>query len=149
MESQRLDKWLWYARIAKTRTLAANLVQAGRVRVNSEKTAKTSFALKVGDVVTISLRGVVRVLKVAAPGSRRGPAREAQLLYEDLSPGRHPASSVSDGHGADSGTVDSYELSTPVAAPRAPGTGRPTKRDRRSTDQFRRMSADPSTPDDE
>lgn len=148
MESQRLDKWLWYARVAKTRTLAANLVQAGRVRVNSEKTVKTSFALKVGDVVTISVRGVVRVLKVAASGSRRGPAREAQLLYEDLSPGRHPASSVSDGDRADPGTADSYQLATPVAAKRAPGAGRPTKRDRRSTDRFRRTSADPSTSDD-
>jgi ribosome-associated heat shock protein Hsp15 len=82
--SQRIDKWLWFARIVKTRSLAAALVSGGKVRVNRQKIAKPSHPVAPGDVLTIALRGHVRVLKLLDPGTRRGPAPEARLLYEDL-----------------------------------------------------------------
>jgi ribosome-associated heat shock protein Hsp15 len=84
--AQRVDKWLWFARVVKTRTLAAGLVHDGKVRVNRVRIDKASQPLKCGDVVTVSAGRHVRVLKVLAPGVRRGPPAEAQTLYEDLSP---------------------------------------------------------------
>ena len=68
----------------KTRALAASLVSGGKVRVNRHKIAKPSHPVAPGDVLTIALRGHVRVLKLLDPGTRRGPAPEARLLYEDL-----------------------------------------------------------------
>ena len=82
---QRLDKWLWFARIVKSRTLAAQLVQDGKVRVNRAKVAKPAQTVRADDVLTIVIRGNVQVLKVVAPGARRGPPAEARLLYEVLS----------------------------------------------------------------
>ena len=84
-ETQRLDKWLWFARVTKSRTLAAQLVQDGKVRVNRAKAAKPSQTVRSGDVLTIAVRGSVEVLKVLAPGVRRGPPPEARLLYEVVS----------------------------------------------------------------
>lgn len=81
---QRIDKWLWFARVVKTRTLAAGLVQDGKVRLNRVKIDKPSHTCKVGDVITVAAGGRIRVLKVLAPGMRRGPASEAQSLYEDV-----------------------------------------------------------------
>src|SRR5258706_4645588 len=83
---QRLDKWLWFVRMARTRTLCQKLVTSGRVRVNREKEVSPSRSVKVGDVLTVALDSGVRVLKIAAPGERRGGPPEARLLYEDLSP---------------------------------------------------------------
>lgn len=83
--SQRIDKWLWFARIVKTRSLATALVGGGKVRVNRQKISKASHSVAPGDVLTIVLRGHVRVLRVLDPGTRRGPAPEARQLYEDLS----------------------------------------------------------------
>jgi ribosome-associated heat shock protein Hsp15 len=83
---QRLDKWLWFARIVKSRTLAAQLVQDGKVRINRAKVAKPAQTVRPDDVLTISIRGSVQVLRVIAPGARRGPPAEARLLYELLSP---------------------------------------------------------------
>lgn len=80
--TQRLDKWLWFARITKSRTLAAQLVQDGKVRVNRTRAGKPSQTVRSGDVLTIAVRGRVQVLRVAALGERRGPAEEARLLYE-------------------------------------------------------------------
>ena len=111
----RIDKWLWFARLAKTRTVAQKLAVSGRVRINRRKNDNASRPVKIGDVLTIALDSGVRVLRVAAVGSRRGPAKEARLLYEDLSP---------------------PSPSRPPAAPSA--SGRPTKRDRRILDNFRR-----------
>jgi ribosome-associated heat shock protein Hsp15 len=98
---QRLDKWLWFARIVKSRTLAAQLVQDGKVRINRAKVAKPAQTVRPDDVLTISIRGGVQVLRVIAPGARRGPPAEARLLYELLSPpiaagreGRDPAEAV-------------------------------------------------------
>jgi ribosome-associated heat shock protein Hsp15 len=83
---QRLDKWLWFARIVKSRTLAAQLVQDGKVRINRARVAKPAQAVRPNDVLTIVIRGNVQVLRVVAPGARRGPPAEARLLYEPLSP---------------------------------------------------------------
>lgn len=83
---QRLDKWLWFARVAKTRSLAARLVTEGHVRVNSIRIGTAAKSVKPGDVVTVALERHVRVLKILAAGERRGPAPEAQRLYEDLAP---------------------------------------------------------------
>ena len=82
---QRLDKWLWFARVVKSRSLAAKLVEAGHVRINSARVENPAKALKMGDVVTVALERSVRVLKVRQPGTRRGPFTEAQALFEDLS----------------------------------------------------------------
>jgi ribosome-associated heat shock protein Hsp15 len=84
--TQRIDKWLWFARIAKTRTLAAALVREGKVRVNRVRAAKASQTVREGDVLTIALRGRVEILKVRAAGERRGPPAQALLLYEKLTP---------------------------------------------------------------
>ncbi len=84
--TQRLDKWLWFARIAKSRTLAAKLVTDGRVRLNRERVGKPSHTVRPGDVVTLAIHHDVRVLEVKAPGLRRGPAVEARELYVDLAP---------------------------------------------------------------
>lgn len=122
---QRIDKWLWFARVVKTRTLAAKLVAAGGVRVNKVRTDAPATAVRVGDVLTIAVARSVRVLRVAGLGERRGPAPEAALLYEDLSEPvvRVPADPVA---------------AAAVAAPaeREPGSGRPTKRERRQTDRL-------------
>ena len=78
---QRLDKWLWCARLVKTREAAASLVEAGHVRLNGHKTLKPGHAVKAGDVLTIVLNAGVRVLHVAGVAERRGPAEAARLLY--------------------------------------------------------------------
>ncbi len=124
---QRIDKWLWFARLTKTRTLAQKLAISGRVRVNREKVDAASQLIKAGDVLTIAGDRDVRVLKVVAPGTRRGPAPEAQLLYEDLSPA--PAEARAPGNAA-------------APADRTPGSGRPTKRDRRAMDRLRGAAGD-------
>lgn len=83
---QRLDKWLWHARIIKTRSLAATFVEQGKFRVNREKIAKPSHMVKTGDVITAAIFGRVRVLRIAGFSTRRGPFAEAQTLYVDLTP---------------------------------------------------------------
>lgn len=82
---QRLDKWLWYARVIKSRTGAARLVAEGCVRINSVRAEDPAKNVRPGDVLTIALDRQVKVLKVLAPGLRRGPFEEARLLYDDLS----------------------------------------------------------------
>jgi len=84
-DGQRLDKWLWFARVVKSRTLAAELVVLGKVRVNRVRAVKASQTLRPGDVVTLVLAGRVLILKVLAPGVRRGPATEARRLYQPIS----------------------------------------------------------------
>ncbi|PYF09202.1 heat shock protein Hsp15 [Rhodobacter viridis] len=78
----RIDKWLWQARFVKSRALAVDLVAAGRVRVNGQKTEKPGRAVGPGDVLTLVLGPEVRVLRILACGTRRGPAPEAATLYE-------------------------------------------------------------------
>ena len=83
---QRVDKWLFFARVAKSRSIAQRLVTDGRVRLNRDKVEAASATVRAEDVLTVALDRRVLVLKVLAPGARRGPAPEAQTLYEDLSP---------------------------------------------------------------
>jgi ribosome-associated heat shock protein Hsp15 len=83
-ERQRLDKWLWFARVVKTRTLATRLVSDGHVRLNSQRVDAPAKLVSPGDVVTVALERQVRVLKVLAPGIRRSCYEEAKLLFEDL-----------------------------------------------------------------
>jgi ribosome-associated heat shock protein Hsp15 len=80
----RLDKWLWQARFFKTRALAAQGVGKGRLRINQTIVTKAHHRIRPGDVLTFPQGSLVRVVRVVELGSRRGPASEAQSLYEDL-----------------------------------------------------------------
>ncbi len=82
----RVDKWLWYARFFKTRSLAAKQVSEGHVRVNGERIRKPAQTVAVDDVLTFAQARAVRVVRIAALGKRRGPAEEARGLYTDLAP---------------------------------------------------------------
>ena len=84
MDRQRLDKWLWHARVVKARTSAALLVESGHVRINGARETSPGHAVKPGDVLTIALDRSVRVLKVVAFSERRADATAARVLYEDL-----------------------------------------------------------------
>jgi ribosome-associated heat shock protein Hsp15 len=88
LERQRLDKWLWHARVVKARTSAAALIEAGHVRLNGVREEAPGHAVKPGDVVTIALDRGVRVLKVLGFTERRGDASAARVLYEDLQASR-------------------------------------------------------------
>lgn len=132
---QRLDKWLWYARVTKSRTLAASLIEGGKVRVNRVRTDKASHQVRVGDVITATVHRSVRVLKVLEPGSRRGPASEARNLYEDLTPQQPGANPAQAGGGDGQGDAPAVFEPSPIERPQ--GSGRPTKRDRRKLDRFR------------
>ena len=116
----RLDKWLWHARFFKTRTLAAKVASGGHVRVNANKVSKPSTAVVAGTVLTFPQGNQIRVIKIVELGTRRGPAGEAQTLYEDLSP---PEEKIPQEH-----------------TPR--GGARPTKKDRRSLDLIRALTLD-------
>lgn len=109
----RVDKWLWHGRFFKTRTLAAKQVSEGRVRVNGDRVTKPAHNVAPGDVLTFAQARNIRVIRVLAPGTRRGPAAEAQQLYEDLT----PAGDIAD---------------TPDRA-----GPRPTKKDRRAIESFK------------
>ncbi|MEE9545038.1 MAG: RNA-binding S4 domain-containing protein [Rhodospirillales bacterium] len=119
----RLDKWLWYARFFKSRSLATKLSAEGRIRVNGTRTVKAHHALKVGDVLTFSKGPHIRVVEVRALGVRRGPAAEAKTLYADLEPPWPKNRDEGAGRAA--------------AAIRSPGAGRPTKAERRATDRLK------------
>ena len=120
-ERQRVDKWLWYARITKSRSRAQKLITGGHLRINREKTLTASRGVRIGDVLTIALSHRILVLRIDDLGTRRGPAAQARRLYTDLSPSSRPPP------GDD------------VARPA--GNGRPTKRDRRRIDRLRRGGA--------
>ena len=88
MERQRLDKWLWHARVVKARTSAAALVESGHVRINGVREKAPGHSVKVGDVLTIGLDRGVRVLKVVGFSERRGDAVAARVLYDELHSGK-------------------------------------------------------------
>lgn len=94
---QRIDKWLFFARVTKSRTLAARLVQAGHVRVNRQKVADAAHPLKAGDTLTITLPRAVLVYRVVEFGERRGPPAEARTLYDDLTRMDGPSAGPADG----------------------------------------------------
>jgi len=83
-ESIRLDKWLWQARFFKSRALASKMCTAGRVRMDGERVTKAHAMIRPGHVLTFPQARDIRVVRVIALGTRRGPAVEARMLYEDL-----------------------------------------------------------------
>lgn len=120
----RLDKWLWFARFFKSRSLAATRVGAGDIRLNGERVAKRSLQIIAGDVLTFAIGDQIRVIQIDALGTRRGPAPEAQALYTDLSP------------------PEAKKRENPPENPSYEGKGRPTKRDRRQTDLYKSQLRD-------
>lgn len=120
-DKQRLDQWLFYARFFKSRSLASKFCNAKKLRINGNPTSKAHTALHVGDVLTFARGHDIRVIRVIDLGTRRGPAVEAQTLYDDLEP-PEPRKKKQPRPGK--------------TAAREPGTGRPTKRERRDTDKF-------------
>ena len=126
---QRIDKWLFFARLRKSRSLAAKSVESGDVRVNDVNIRQPSHAVRPGDVIVLSLDRHDMVVKVLLTGERRGPYEEARLLYSDMTPPPPPRE----------------ERNLFAQATRERGTGRPTKRERRETD---RLQAFPGDDDD-
>lgn len=82
---QRIDRWVWHARVVKTRKLAASLVASGHVRVNGKRVDSPGHVVSTDDVLTIALPSIVRVLRVIEIADRRGNAKNAKQLYEELS----------------------------------------------------------------
>lgn len=117
MDRQRIDKWLWHARVVRTRSAAAALVDQGMVRINGTRADAASRPVRPNDVVTVALDRNVRLLKVLGFAERRGAAEIASVLFEDISPPARPAPE-------------------PRAGQRDPGSGRPTKRERRAIDRL-------------
>ena len=117
MDRQRIDKWLWHARVVRTRSAVAALSDSGLVRINGARIETSSRPVRPGDVVTIALDRSVRILKVIGYGERRGSAEIARTLYEDLTPPPAPPKE-------------------PSAGERDQGAGRPTKRERREVDRL-------------
>jgi len=119
LDSIRVDKWLWAARVFKTRSLASASCDGGKVDVNDEA-AKPARRVRTGDLIMVTLpRGHRRILKVAAIGDRRGSPEAARGLYEDLTPPEPP------------------RLRQARPPWRTPGAGRPTKRERRDIERLR------------
>lgn len=123
----RLDKWLWYARVFKSRSLAQSEIKSGKVRVDNVKVTSPSRTVEPGNVLTVTKARAVLIHKIVHCGVRRGPAPEAQTLYEDLTPPPPPK---------DSATILSR------APHREPGAGRPTKKQRREINRFKARSGD-------
>jgi ribosome-associated heat shock protein Hsp15 len=119
LDRQRIDKWLWHARVVRTRSAASALVGGGMVRLNNERVGQPSRPVRPGDVVTVALDRNVRILKVTGYAERRGSADIARGLFEDLTPPPAPRPEA------------------PASGQREDGSGRPTKRERRDTDRLR------------
>jgi ribosome-associated heat shock protein Hsp15 len=118
-DRQRIDKWLWHARVVRTRSAAADLAASGHVRVNGLRIDAASRPVKPGDVITVALDRKVRVMRVTGFVARRGSADIARELYDDLA---QPDDRPSGDHAA-----------SPF---REAGSGRPTKRERRLLERF-------------
>jgi ribosome-associated heat shock protein Hsp15 len=120
LDRQRIDKWLWHARVVRTRSAAAALAAAGHVRINGQRVDAPSRAVRPGDVVTVALDRAVRVLKVVGFAERRGSADDARALSETIEP------------------APGRLVARPEAPPalREAGAGRPTKRERRAIGRF-------------
>jgi ribosome-associated heat shock protein Hsp15 len=130
--TQRVDKWLWFARLAKTRTLAAELVLGGKVRLNRVRLEKPSQTVRVDDVLTVVLSRRVRLFKVLGLGVRRGPSATARTLYEELTARPDPLKP----HAQSPSQFPSWQESEIRPGRREPGSGRPTKKERREIDQL-------------
>jgi ribosome-associated heat shock protein Hsp15 len=118
-EKQRIDKWLFFARAVKSRSLAGKLAGGGHVKINERTSDGADNPVRVGDVLTIKLERHILVWKVLGLGERRGSAPEAQLLYEDMTPAKTDTDHISND------------------AQRDPGSGRPEKKDRRAMERLR------------
>jgi ribosome-associated heat shock protein Hsp15 len=117
---QRIDKWLFFTRMVKSRSLAQSHIQSGHVRINGERCLQPSQTVKPGDRVELALERRDVILLVRLAGERRGPFEEARLLYEDLTP-----------------PPDETKRLTPYEqAIRGSGSGRPTKKERRAIDRL-------------
>ena len=127
-DTLRIDKWLWYARFFKSRALASRMVSSGRLRINGDTVSKPHRQVVVGQVLVFPQAEAIRTIKVVALAGRRGPASEAQLLYEDLDPPQAKSTSKSD-------VLPAFEV-------RDAGSGRPTKRDRRQSDRLKSVFDD-------
>ena len=125
-ETIRIDRWLWFARFFKTRALATKLVSRGHVRVNSTKISKPAFQVGPGDTLTFPKEKQIYVVRIIGAATRRGPAPEAQALYEDLTPKKEP---------------QAFEKK-PFSSTKNDAKGRPTKRDRRKLMAERRDMLD-------
>jgi ribosome-associated heat shock protein Hsp15 len=120
VDRQRIDKWLWHARVVRTRSDAAALAASGHVRINGQRIDAASRLVRAEDVVTIALDRGVRVLRVAGFAERRGNAAAGRVLYADLT----------------AEAISSAVPEQPASTGRAAGAGRPTKRDRRAIDRL-------------
>ena len=119
-EKIRLDIWLWYARFYKSRSLSSKAILSGKLRVNSIKIIKPASKVKINDVLTINHINTVRIIQIQSIGARRGPASEAQALYNDLSADATAASKIKD-------VSEKSKKDT---------NKRPTKKDRRILDKI-------------
>lgn len=122
LRKERLDRFLFFSRAVKSRTLAQKIIESGAIRVNSERTERTDYKVGAGDVLTMALHNRIVVWRILDCGTRRGPASEAQGLYEDISPPPVPRAELS--------PYDAAIAERPV------GAGRPTKKERRETDRL-------------
>ncbi|MGB0755098.1 MAG: RNA-binding S4 domain-containing protein [Candidatus Puniceispirillaceae bacterium] len=125
LDSLRLDKWLWYARFFKTRSAASKMISSGKLRIDGALVNKPHRAVQIGHVYTFAQGPHIRVIKVLGLATRRGPAPEAALLYEDMAP--IEPRQKQDGASLSAGTFET----------RNSGAGRPTKRDRRKTEALK------------
>ena len=121
----RLDKWLWYARFFKKRSLATKLISSGKLRINGEVTSKPHRQAQIGLVLTFAQGPLIRVIRIDKIGKGRGPAAEAATLYTDLDP--PPARN----------TNEEVRLHNSRFENRLIGSGRPTKKDRRETTKLK------------
>jgi len=131
-ETQRIDKWLWFARLIKTRTLAAEFVAAGKVRLNRARIEKPGHAVRIGDMLTVTLNRRVRLIKVAGLGQRRGPSAAALALYEELTAPADTPKPLAQSRLQ----IPSSQQGETGPGRRLPGSGRPTKRERREIDRL-------------
>ena len=128
LEQQRIDKWIWHARITKTRTLAQKLILAGNVRVNKIKITRPSYQIKSNDILTISKNYRVSVLEIRTLAERRGSANDAQELYSNLND--------------ESELKNTPQLPNKSKITQSTRTTRPNKRDRRKLRQLKTNSID-------
>ena len=100
LDRQRIDRWLWHARIVRTREAAAALIGAGYVRLNGNRMAAPGRAVRAGDVITVALDRSVRVLKITGFAARRGSGGTGRALYEDFSQNLERKPAAPDGAGS-------------------------------------------------
>lgn len=132
--SQRLDKWLWFARFVKTRTAASELVGRGKVRLNRVRVEKPAQAVRPGDVLTITLNRRVWLVRVLGIAERRGPSAAAQSLYEQLTAEGDAIKPLA------SSPPSASRQSEETGPMRPAGSGRPTKKERRAIDRLNGQS---------